>query len=350
MYSDRFPEFLFPVAARKWLESRRGRVAVKTFADCESYIQSLAVLFGQMKLSEIRVGHLVVYQRSRQAAIRGSAQHKAARAKVGGSKRSASDGASRINHELSMLGRILTHAGLWEAIKKHYEPLPMPKEGPGIALTDDEERYLFKLAGSRTKWLVAYHCAMLTRNTTAGPGEVLHLWLADVDVSARTIAIRYTEEHGKNPFRERTLPLNGDALASVQWLLDRARRAGANSPDHFLVPARGERRGDLWDPTRPMGSYRKAWESLRAEAGKKFPRLLTVRPYDLRHTACTRLMENGAVSEATIEKIMGHRLGSRTNSDMPTSATRVCAPPRPRSMPAWPRYSMGTRPQGCAAT
>jgi len=32
-----------------------------------------------------------------------------------------------------------------------------------------------------------------------------------------------------------------------------------------------------------MGSWKKAWYALRAEAAKKYPRLATVRMYDLRH-------------------------------------------------------------------
>jgi hypothetical protein len=41
-----------------------------------------------------------------------------------------------------------------------------------------------------------------------------------------------------------------------------------------------------------MDSWKKAWYALRAEAGKKFPRLAKLRRYDLRHHSLTRLMED----------------------------------------------------------
>jgi integrase len=60
-----------------------------------------------------------------------------------------------------------------------------------------------------------------------------------------------------------------------------------------------------------MGSWKKAWYALRKEAGKRFPRLLTIRRYDLRHNAATKLLENPDISERTIEEMMGHKLNSR---------------------------------------
>ena len=69
------------------------------------------------------------------------------------------------------------------------------------------------------------------------------------------------------------------------------------------------------DPTRPMGSWKSAWYALRREAARKFPKLATIRMYDLRHTAATMLAENPNASEGTLKDIMGHGPYSRLALD-----------------------------------
>ena len=55
-----------------------------------------------------------------------------------------------------------------------------------------------------------------------------------------------------------------------------------------------------FDPTRPIGSWKKAWRKLREKAGLK-----GLRFHDLRHHAITELAESGT-SEQTIRAIAGH--------------------------------------------
>src|SRR5215212_8123529 len=55
-----------------------------------------------------------------------------------------------------------------------------------------------------------------------------------------------------------------------------------------------------FDPTRPIRTWRKAWNSLTKKAG-----LSGLRFHDLRHHAITELAESGA-SEQTIMAIAGH--------------------------------------------
>jgi integrase len=307
----------FPVAVREYLEHRRGRLGPKTFKLYEKYAEALNGFFGSMQLEEIEIGHVVAYQRERQSQIRSSKQHAYAKGKLGETTEHATDGASIINHEIScILQQVLRRSGLWNNIGKFYEPLPLPKAGPGIALSADEERHLFQVAQSRPRWLVAYCCSLLSRNTTAGPGEIRHLRVRSVDLRTRSIAI---EEGVKNDYRIRTLPLNDAASKAVELLLERyrglmAEHDIAESADHFLLPHRADRRGDRPDPHRPMGSWKKAFYSLRAEAGKKYPRIATMRRYDFRHTACTLMLEDATVPYAAIERLMGHRLGSKTKA------------------------------------
>lgn len=302
---------LFSPAATEWLEGRRkiGPNTRAYYADC---IRSLERFFGQLRVGEIHAGHIAQYQTLRQQEIRATKQH--AKRKRG-APHEASDGASRINHEISCVLRpLLRLARRWEAIAPHYEALPLPSDEVGIALSHEEEAHLFRVGRSRGKWMLALCCDLISRNTTAGPGEIRHLRLLDVDLVNRIIHI---ETGVKNQFRRRPIPLNDDALWAMQWLYDRYRAAAEKAqapehPEHYLLYHRAARRGVAPDFSRPMVSWKKAHYAMRAEAAKKFPRLLHLRRYDFRHTACTELLENPAVSYATIEHLMGHRLGSHT--------------------------------------
>ena len=296
----------FRDAWRLWLEERKN-LSEGSRDSYRQYFQALGRFFGGFRLEEIRMAHLIRYQEIRRAAIQAVRQER-------GWPSEATPGASRINHELSALGQVLRRAGLWEPLKRFYEPLRLPREGPGIALTEEEERHLFLVARSRPRWLVAYCCHLISLGTTAGPGEIRQLRLQDLDLAAETI---YVQGGAKNRFRLRSLPLEGDAAWAVRRLLERYQCAMAKagiepSPEHFVLYHRARRAGAQPDPTRPMGSWKRAHYSLRAQAGRKFPRLLRLRRYDLRHTAGTKMLEDPGVSYSTIERLMGHRLGSRT--------------------------------------
>lgn len=315
MQSEKFATLDFRAASAVYLAAREGRIGARTHQEYVHYAEALNQFFGEMPLRTIRIDNILAYQKERQGQIRRTAQHQYAKQKIGIVGDDPTDGASRINHEINcVLRQVLSRAGAWSEIAKHYEPLPVPKNGPGIALTPEEESHLFLIAKSRPRWMLAYCCSLLSRCTTAGPGEIRHLRIGDVRPEARVILV---EEGTKNDFRKRPLPLNSDALFAVEWLLDRYRQlidkfGITESSDHYLLPHRADVRGGRMDPERPMGSWKRAFYALRAEAGKKYPRLTTVRRYDFRHTACTLMLEDSSVSYSTIEKLMGHKIGSRT--------------------------------------
>jgi len=52
------------------------------------------------------------------------------------------------------------------------------------------------------------------------------------------------------------------------------------------------------DPTQPLGSWKEAWEIAKKRAG------VECRFHDLRHTACTRMLEAG-VSHSIVAELMG---------------------------------------------
>jgi integrase len=316
MYGESLAPLLFPEAAAIWLAGRK-KIAKSSRQYYQAYIAALTRFFGEMRLADIGPGNLAAYQKERQAAIRATKRHRATNP---AGVEHEWDGAQLINHEVGCLQQVLVRAGLWDALVKFYEPLPLPPEGPGIAVDPDEERHWFQTARSEPRWEVAYYASLLSRGTTAGPGEIRHLRLKDVRLDLpegplitvlRHIFGEGEQSRGvKNEFRERPLPLNLDAEKAVRWMWDRATAMGCCQPHHYLLPGRLPGGGP--DPARPMGSWKKAHEAICREAGKKYPRLLNLRPYDFRHTAATDLMEDPTVSWATIEHMMGHRINSKT--------------------------------------
>jgi integrase len=77
-------------------------------------------------------------------------------------------------------------------------------------------------------------------------------------------------------------------------------------PEHYVFPTeKYGAAGDKFlpcvystDPTKPIGDWKEAWEAARERAG------LSCRFHDLRHTACTRTLENG-VPLSVVATIMG---------------------------------------------
>lgn len=281
-----FGSLTFSEAFPIWLETRT-RISEGTRQDYKKNFKRLEPFFGAMRLSSVHIGHILEYRKQRQETA----------------------GPGRINKEVNTLSQMFSRAGLWDEIAKWYEPLPMPKHERGIALTEEEERYFFEVAQRHPKWSVAYYCDLIMRNTGIGPGELRHVRLKCIDVGGMTIRI---EEGLKNGYRERVVPLTDVAYWCVLQLMERAAEKGSSQPEHYLLPMKKKSAFGGYDPTVPMWTWQRAHEAIRREVVKRFPRLATLRRYDFRHTACTVMLENPAISYPTIERIMGHRLGSIT--------------------------------------
>jgi integrase len=178
-----------------------------------------------------------------------------------------------------------------------YSPRPMPYKEVGHALTDEEQERLERIARDNQNWYAAYLYLKIAVNTSVGPKECFGLQLKDLRLSGELPRIQVNGT--KNKGRIRPIPLEPDALDAVIEALDRAQKLGAVAPEHFLFPFRMRTGG--YDPTRPMTTIKTAWRKLRVAA--KLPRL---RAYDMRHTFVTRALENGDISEKTIEDMVGH--------------------------------------------
>lgn len=267
---------LFPEAAQQWLESRRAYISERTAKDYAYYIERLAKFFGELRISEIDAEQIRLYQKAR----------------------AATAGPVAINHEVSILVQMKKRLGQWAEIANDYQPLSVPRRGPGKALTPAEEERLWRVAESNPNWRVAYRVAQLMANTTMGPGEVRFLRLKDLDLTKHTVSV---VEHTKNQYRIRVIPLNELAQETISELLERAKKLGCHHPEHYLVPLRVTT--GHYDPSRPASEcfIRTSFVAMRYAAD--LPKL---RIYDMRHHALTKLCESPDVSEETIRSIAGH--------------------------------------------
>jgi integrase len=129
---------------------------------------------------------------------------------------------------------------------------------------------------------------------------------------AREVAIR----RSKTAAGHRTIPLNGDAMAALSQLLERAQGLGSSEPEHYVFPTCEH---VTIDPTRPQKSWRTAWRKLVKETARRVGReaarcaldsghglrgaigawkraerpLRGLRFHDLRHQAITEMAEAG---------------------------------------------------------
>ena len=264
-----------PEAGMAWLQSRRPFLSPRTQKDYENYLGTIVKFLGNIWLEKLANPDLIrLYQM----------------------ERNKTAGASIINHECTVIQQMLKRIRKWAEVAPFYQPIPLPRESPGRAMTSDEERRLFEAGALNPNWAVAYWSAMLAANTATGPAEICGLRLADVFTSDSESARIHVHEHVKNVNRVREIPLNSEALTAAKALVERAGRLGATQPEHFLIPFRVYR--GTFDPTRHGFWPRTAWSEMCAAAGIK------LRPYDLRHHALTKLAETQP--EHLVLKIAGH--------------------------------------------
>ena len=265
----------FRRAILTFIETRKPFLHPRTYRDYLYCTKWLIKFFANHRPNEITAMHIRKYQIERKERC----------------------GPQMINHECSLIQQLLKRCGTWERVGIGYQPLPLPRESPGRAITEDEEKRLLRAGASNPRWESAYLFALISLHTTMGPGEVQTLRRKDIDLEKRTVSIN--PEGAKNRGRMRLIPLNDIALRVCQEALARAERKGSILPEHYVFPFR--RKVNSYDPTRRCTTFRASWEEMLAFAG-----IGHLRQYDLRHTAITRLCENPENSEDTVEAIAGH--------------------------------------------
>ena len=167
-------------------------------------------------------------------------------------------------------------------------------------------------------------------------GEIQSLRWRQIDFLKRTLMVGTTKTDAGTG---RVIPLNERALMTLQaWATNFTDR----QPEHFVFPSEhyglaGNERmshAKTMDPNIPAGEIKTAWEAAKAKAG------VESRFHDLRHTACTRLLERGA-SLSVVASIMGWSASKRPRwqSDTGTSGTMCSAQRSMRSFRCGQEFS-----------
>ena len=293
----------FSEAAAIYLEERKPHVSERTTQFEKERLKPLCKHFGEGPLLRFKAEDVSAYQLARLAA--------------GISGRT-------VNMETGVLRRMLKRAKVWNAIAEDVRALPEREGGVAKVLPADLKRKLFEVAASRPEWTVAHCAAVLAVSTTCRGVEIKNLRWRDVDLFSRVATIR----RSKTAAGHRAIPLNGDAIAALARLLERAVALGSSEPEHYVFPTCEH---ITIDPTRPQKSWRTAWRKLVKETARQVGReaarkaldarrglrfviaawrraaapILGLRFHDLRHQAITEMAEAG-VSDATLMAVSGH--------------------------------------------
>jgi len=293
----------FSEAVTAYLEERKPHVAERTMQFEKERLAPLSKHFGEKPLLRFKAEDVTGYQ--------------TARLSVGISGRT-------VNMETGVLRRMLKRAKVWNAISEDVKALPERQGAVGKVLPADLKRMLFETAASKPEWMVAHCAAVLAVSTTCRGVEIKNLRWQDVDLFTRVADIR----RSKTAAGHRSIPLNGDAMAALARLLERARAHGCSEPAHYVFPSCEHL---TLDPSRPQKSWRTAWRALvnatARKAGKEAARealdvgrglraaigawkraalpFRGLRFHDLRHQAITEMAEAG-VSDATLMAVSGH--------------------------------------------
>jgi len=270
---------LFSAAAKDYLETKQGDIKESTYRIESKSVDHLSPFFGKLLLADIDGRDIARYQHAR-------AEEKAAGA--------------TINLEVGTLRAILRRHRLWGQVqpdvKKRQE-----RDDVGHALTVEEEtRLLDACRQSRSRSL--YPAVVLALNSGLRRSELLNLRWNQIDLTKRTVRVGESKTQAG---RGRTVPLNERATTVLTFW---AESFPKREPEHAIFPTeRVGAAGDAFtphvsetDPMTPIGSLKEAWESAKSKKRAN----VKARWHDLRHTCCTRLLEQG-VSLPIVGQILG---------------------------------------------
>jgi len=207
------------------------------------------------------------------------------------------------NMEVATLRMILKASKLWGHLADDVRMLPERKD-VGRALSADEEMRL--LAACRKSLSRSLYCAVVIfTNTGLRNAELRCAQWFQLDFLKAEFQVGHAKTEASTG---RIIPLNRAALEAFQeW---RARWPDAK-PSDCIFPqerlsyanaedlGRGVMTAHHIDPTKPLGSWKTAWNTAKKLAA------VECRMHDLRHTFVSRLAET-RTPDATIKSITGH--------------------------------------------
>lgn len=256
----------FAEAAKQFLAAKAGNVAPKTLAILTRSVQRLNRFFGPKMLHEITASDIKKIQALRLA--------------EGASPRYS-------NMEIEALRGILRRNGLWEAVRPDISMLKTTEE-IGIALSEEEmDRLLDECRASQSRNL--YPAVLLALTTGMRLDEVRLLQWAQIDFLQKGVTVgRSKTEAG----RRRKISLN---RLAIDVLREFANLFPDRESSHYIFPTErcagfgpdGQLRYYNRDPSKPIGSWKTAWNAVRRRAK------VQCRFHDLRHTAFTRMISKG---------------------------------------------------------
>ena len=202
-------------------------------------------------------------------------------------RKAASVSNRTVNMEVAVLSRAM---GIkFEGVNKLEEAHDI-----GRALSAEEEERLID-AAAKSDSKVLHTIVRIALATGMRHDEIRLLRMFQIDFEKKHFTVgKAKTEAGEG----RLIPFGPDLEAVLTTYLNRyAQQFGAaHQPDWYLFPFSNRRK--LIDPTRPITSWKRAWESARDVAK------VECRFHDLRHTCCTKMAEAG-VPESTMKAIMG---------------------------------------------
>jgi integrase len=258
-------------ASKTWLE-KRAALAASTRETYDAALKHVKAMLGTNLVCELTSEHIASYQRAR-----------------------LSQGAAgaTVNKELACLSSILSDCGVWAQIRRDVKYLDENEEA-GRALSQDEERALMQAASAigrtRSDWSPIYTVTVLGLNTGLRHSEVRKLRWKNLDLARRVLVVGESKTEAGSG---RPVPLTQPACAVLDmW----ASRFPNRKPEHFVFPACEV--GQI-NPERPIMNWRTAWRRATKEA-----KLTGLRFHDCRHTAATKLLEQGTPF-AVVAQILG---------------------------------------------
>ena len=254
-------------ASAAWLEMKRPTLAPKSYLIEKTNLTHLLPILGQKFLTDIDPNDISRYQRKR-----------------------IKDGAApkTINLEAGTLRAILRRHRLWANLQPDVRMLAVPDDIGKALSAKDEKKLLDGCADSRSRSLLP--AFLLALNTGMRYSELRLLRWNQVDLKRRNVRVGKSKTAAGTG---RTIPLNDRATEVLRFW---AEQFPNRQPDHFVFQSeRYGAGGNKFeptvyniDPTRPINSWKEAWESVKKKTG------VTIRFHDLRHTCVTRMLEGGA--------------------------------------------------------
>jgi integrase len=267
----RITPVLFRVAAKDWLAWKEPSLAPRTVVMHRTNLSHINAVLGGLLITDIGPEDVGNYQKSR---LEKKDQRKAASPKT-------------VNLEVATIRGVLRRHKLWAAIGDDVRMLPV-RNDQGRALTEAEEGALLE-ACVKSRSRLLYPFVVVALNTGMRYSEIRLLRWQQIDLVGRVITVGASKTDAGNG---RKVPLNEGAFrAMVAW----AQVFPDRKPDHYVFPS--ERYGIATNsrtpcvysstPMKPTTSVQEAWQRAKKRCSVR------CRLHDLRHTACTRMLEAG---------------------------------------------------------